>query len=501
MSTQGPPRLYLDPRNLNFGALAAERDVEGLKGYFFQSEAFRRLRDGSKSVAMGNRGSGKTAIFKMIAEFDRAKGGIVLEMSPDEYSYELLGQTMTNESKGAWAKQGAYASAWKFVIYVSAMKAWSNSSPGLKTGAAARIYNYLRDNHSGSQPNPIAILISYLKRLEGVKLGNIEASIKAHQLQSLYKLEEINALLDDLNEVCKSRKVTILIDELDRGWDASEDAIAFVAGLFQAATAIPLRTPNIRALISLRRELYENIPALYEDAQKVRDVIEVIEWDERQLQEIITKRIARSYPDLSSKTPEECWNFAFAETLDYRQTRSFNYLVDRTLYRPRELILFCINIQNRAADAGQKLPMTYDVISEAEQSYSSERLKDIAAEYRFQFPGLGSVFETFRGKSYNFSREELELHCLEILVGDYRVSPDAKWCLNSEQADLISILWRVGFLRAQAVGGLKARRRSGSQYLGSHQVSTLNLENVNRFHVHPMFRAHLGMKESKTADG
>jgi hypothetical protein len=31
---------------------------------------------------------------------------------------------------------------------------------------------------------------------------------------------------------------------------------------------------NVRVFVSLRKELYDNIPALYEDAQKVRDIIE-----------------------------------------------------------------------------------------------------------------------------------------------------------------------------------------------------------------------------------
>jgi len=40
-------------------------------------------------------------------------------------------------------------------------------------------------------------------------------------------------------------------------------------------------------------------------------------------------------------------------------------------------------------------------------------------------------------------------------------------------------------------------RRSGSSYLGPHQVGNLNLATLSRFQVHPMFRAYLGMKESK----
>ena len=150
------------------------------------------------------------------------------------------------------------------------------------------------------------------------------------------------------------------------------------------------------------------------------------------------------------------------------------------------------------ANDSREIPVNYRQIAEAEYSYSESRLKDICAEYRFRYPGLQSVMETFRGLSYNFDRSGLEEHCLRIILGDFTIAKQARpWCEDIEAENLIEIFWTIGFLRAQAVGGLKARRRSGSSYLGSHQISSLNLRNIQRFHVHPMFRAYLGLKESK----
>ena len=64
-----------------------------------------------------------------------------------------------------------------------------------------------------------------------------------------------------------------------------------------------------------------------------------------------------------------------------------------------------------------------------------------------------------------------------------------------EHYSLIDTLWEVGFLKAQTVGAVKGLRRSGSKYLGVYQISNLNLRIIPRFHVHPMFRSYLGMKE------
>lgn len=487
----------IDLQQLRFGAPAAERDInQGLVDYFVESDAYGRLAARQKTVVIGNRGTGKSALFKILADRSRKAGAIVLELSPEHYSYEMLCNALRAEKEGSWAKHSAFASAWKYLVYVLVMKEITGHGVRLKTGAAAKIYNYLRDNHQGIADSPIAILISYLKRMEGIKIGSYEAALKTRELAKLYKLEEIEPLLPSLSELTARRKVLVLVDELDTGWDNSEDARAFVSGLFQACVAINANDENLTAYVSLRQELYDSIPALYDDAQKYRDIIETIRWDEATLLAVIANRIRYSLPQLEEKSDADAWGAVFAETLQYRKSRSFNYMIDRTLYRPREIIQFCTDAleEARSQKAG---PIDYAVISRAELGYSDARQKDIAGEYRFQYRGLQSVFELFRGRTYLMEREELLDLCLSISVGESKVDREAVWAVNQDPEYLLEVLWRVGFLRAYAVGGLKAMRRSGSSYVGPHQVSTLNLQSISRFQVHPMFRASLGMKEPK----
>ena len=485
--------------NLTFGVPAAERD-EDLFACFVFSETYSNLESGEKAIILGNRGAGKSALFKQLAKREKVKGSLVIQLAPEDYSYELLSQAMRKEAEGSWAKHGAYAAAWKYLIYLTVMKEMTKSGGHFKKGPAARIYNYLRDDHSGIHPNPIGVMISYLKRMEGVKVGKYEASVRVRELKRLYDLEEIAALIPEIDAACGSRKIVVLVDELDKGWDASEDAVAFVAGLFQAAVSINSCMSNVRILVSLRKELYDNIPALYDDAQKVRDIIQTVEWDETRLLELIAKRISRRFPELDLWSHEKRWNAVFSDVLQYRQTKSFNYIVDRTLYRPREIIQFCNDVADHARqhDPPVEVPFDYKQIGEAEYAYSEARLKDICAEYRFQYPGLQSVTETFRGRSYNLDTSDLVEHLLRVILREIPIEQTAvAWCDSLDPHDLIAILWAVGFLRAQAVGGLKARRRSGSSYLGSHQISALNLRTVPRFHIHPMFRSYLGLKEGK----
>ena len=487
----------VDLAKLSFGAPAAERDItQGLVDYFVESDAYGRLFARQKTIVIGNRGTGKSALFKVLAERSRKAGSIVLELSPEHYSYEMLCNALRKEGEGAWSKHAAFASAWKYLLYVLVMKEATGGSVKLRTGAAGKIYTYLRDHHAESADTPIGILISYLKRMEGLKIGEYGVALKTRELTKLYKLEEIEPLLPPLAELTARRRVLVLVDELDNGWDNSEDARAFVSGLFQACVSINARDTNLTVFISLRQELYDSIPALYDDAQKYRDIIETIRWDETSLLAVVANRIRYSIPELSDASDADAWNSVFAETLQYRKNRSFNYMIDRTLYRPREIIQFCTDALEEARSQ-RTAPIDYSVISHAELIYSDARQKDISGEYRFQYAGLQSVFELFRGRTYTMERDELYELCLTVSIGDKKVSNEASWVADQDPEYLIEVLWRVGFLRAYAVGGLKALRRSGSSYVGPHQVSTLNLQSISRFQVHPMFRASLGMKEPK----
>ena len=307
---------------MNFGAPAAERDIAlGLTDYFVESEAYKRLSSRSKTIVLGNRGSGKSAIFKILAERAKRSGSLVLELNPENYSYEMLNSVLRPERDGSWAKHGAFTSAWKYLVLVRIMQEITRTGSRLKTGSARQIYDYLRDHVDGEQINPIAVLVSYLKRIEGFKIGPAEAKFKTSELAKLYRLQEVEHLLPCIKEMLGTRSIIVLVDELDKGWDNSEDAKAFVSGLFQAAISLNEISPELTIYISLRQELYDSIPALYDDTQKYRDLIETIRWDEASLLSVVARRIRHSYSELKEFSDEEAWNTLFAETLKFRKTK------------------------------------------------------------------------------------------------------------------------------------------------------------------------------------
>lgn len=250
------------PSNLiSLGAPAAERDIErGLEHYFVESDAFRRVLSGETTVVLGNRGAGKSAIFQMLAGRSRAKGARVIELAPDDYSYEMLRRTMHSEEEGSWAKYGAYAAAWKYTLLVLTMKELCKRQVRSQNASEAAIRKYIREHHHHPDMGTLWALTSDLKRLEGFKVGSYEAQLKVKELERLYKLDEIQHLIPHLKAALEDQRVIVVIDELDKGWDSSEDAQAFITGLFQACVSLNRLSPHLRAYISLRQELYDNTP-------------------------------------------------------------------------------------------------------------------------------------------------------------------------------------------------------------------------------------------------
>ena len=131
MQQPSEPSLQRRFQELDFGSLAAERELSLLPQVFLETSRFKDLCSSkSKKVALlANRGAGKSAALAMLGRDAEAKGSVVLRLSPEDYAYEYLSESLAKEKSGAWAKQGAYTAAWKHLLYVSAMKVAIDARP------------------------------------------------------------------------------------------------------------------------------------------------------------------------------------------------------------------------------------------------------------------------------------------------------------------------------------------------------------------------------------
>lgn len=483
--------MPLDIRKLNLGSDSAERDIAvGLADYFYQNSTYHKFFKSDKTILVGNRGAGKSAIFKYMAAAEARKGHLVIELSPEEYSYELLSQYLRSEKEGSWGKQSAYSVAWQYLLYNLIFKRIVDQKRGLLLGVQKDIYNHVVNNLQSQNLNSIGILFEYLKRLEQVKFSSHESFHKSRELQALYSLEEIKDLLPSLKALLKRTRVKVFVDELDKGWDNSEDAKYFLAGLFQAAQKLNRINPNLRVYISIRQELFDNIPQIYEDAQKIREDVEIIRWGKTELLELIGLRIAHCFPELQQYSGIRRWNSIFASQVMSHSSDSADYIIDRTQLRPRELLQFCKLCLEFYREGKRIDELT---IFAAEEIYSEQKTKDLASEYRFKYPYLLDVFEAFRGRKTHFNKENLEYLLLAAVCGELDVDRASDWVTEMDYLELKKLLWHIGFLKAKDPQHSGQSSTYGS-YLGHYELPTINLENVTHFCVHPAMSNFLSLR-------
>lgn len=488
--------MRIELAHLDLGADTAEQDIaRGLPHYFYPNSAYEKILSRKKSIIVGNRGAGKSAIFRYAAREHTASGAIVIELSPDEYSYEYLSRLLEDESAGSWGKSGAFAAAWQYLIYNLVFKELIRRNHSkLLRGDYERIYNYVRDNLRLESLSPIAMLLSYLKRLERIKIGSLQGELEIRELQSLYHLEEIRELLPSLQQVLKKQKVSVFVDELDHGWDNSADSHHFITGLFHASQKINALSDNMTVYLSIRRELFDSIPQIYDDAQKIRDRIEVLRWNRDELLEMFARRIKYRLPKTARLSNLQVWRAVFGDELSEAKARTHDYILDRTHHRPRELLQFC----RRCIECASGPLMDEDAILRAEPVYSEERIRDTDSEYKYQFPHLFDVFSTFRGGPNIFERDELDLHLLEITEGKIGCGR-ARWAQGMDYADLKRVLWLTGFLLARQAGAKTSaktatRRRN---YFCYFEMPHVQIDEIKKLQIHPAFGSFLGLRKRR----
>ncbi len=136
-----------------------------------------------------------------------------------------------------------------------------------------------------------------------------------------------------------------------------------------------------------------------------------------------------------------------------------------------------------------------DDIARAEISYSEQKTRDMAAEYRFQYPDLLDFLETFRAGKTVYKSHELDELLLSIVCGDIGIG-NATWALSLDDNALKKILWQVGFLKAWAKGGKVTDHPNLGTYLGFYESPKLNLDQVTHFQLHPACHSYLRLQKS-----
>lgn len=281
-------------------------------------------------------------------------------------------------------------------------------------------------------------------------------------------------------------KFVVLIDDLDLGWDNSSAANNLLLGLLAASNYISAKVPTLFTCVFLREDVYSLLITQTQHSDKYRD-IERLRWEKDDLLSILANRIAFNRTQHGMERSTAPILTVFPESIGTSNTD--NWLVEKTLSRPRELIQL---VRYYTESVGGDSP-SVDLLKEAEAPYSSWKLDDLCAEYMNQYPGLVGLFSYWKTKffrhKYHLQRAEIEEMLLQILS---EAEVNFQWwnaiVENTDVDKLLSVLYEIGFIGDFVLGG-EGGSKTFYSYIERHEP---RFEEVQ---IHPCFRKSVNTVE------
>lgn len=468
---------------INWGDDSAEKDPN-LLHYFVKSSAFERLENKQKSFVVGRKGSGKSAVRKKLEQVFMAESSThVINLSPKFNSIRNI--LNDKDIASGFGQEIFFQHTWVRQILLDCLCLVGHGAKGKYSSESvdfARKISIKLDRTSKDLVENISDVLTKIKARVG-SLGEFGLSLE----KELRDIADVDALEHHFRAIANDgAKFVVLIDDLDLGWNNSETANFLLLGLLAAVHYLSGLTRNIFICVFLREDVYELLITKTQHSDKYRN-IERIKWEKGNLISVLNERINFNREKGGLEKLAIPFNTVFPETVG--TSNSDNWLYERTLGRPRELIqLARYYTESVEADSPSD-----DALKKSEQSYSEWKLDDLCAEYSNQYPGFVDVFSFWKTKffryKYHLQQSEIEEMLLTILSD---VPLNVPW-FNALSSDtdvnkFLQILYEIGFVGDFVLGG-EGGSKTVYSYQGRHEP---RFEEVQ---IHPCFRRAVGTVE------
>jgi len=471
---------------LDLGDTAAENEIFGLESYFVRTGQFTQAKQGHARIVIGRKGTGKTAIFYGLrSSVPRGYSHLMLDLKPEGHQFTRLRENvLAHVSLGL--QEHTMTAIWNYLLLTEIARKiiYSESKHAYGTDSRLERYNRVRKAYEAHDPGRdedfSQRLLQHVDRMILLLQGVSEKDLPGQITEKLYSTD-IRELSDALGEYLEEKEaVWLLIDNIDKGWPTrgtTSSDIVIVRALLEATRKIQRqlqgRDVDFKCLVFLRTDIFEHL--LSETPDKGKDTAIRLDWEDIEVfKEIVRRRIEQS-TGLNTEF-SRLWPQVFESHISTED--SFSYIVQRTLMRPRDLLMFLHRAVEVALNRNHGL-VTADDIRQAEKSYSEDLLLATAFE-------IGDIARELRDVLYAFDRSR------PILSPDNLNAVLERAGLGNVAAEkTIDVLLWFGFL-----GVIAPQGEERYSYNVIHNINRLKAtiqQGGGQYVIHPGFRAALNI--------
>lgn len=521
--------------NMSIGSLAAESDTKFLSNCFIDNGVYEALQDfdTTKCILLGRTGAGKSAALLNL----KYAGGDIIEIEPQALALNYISNS---DVLKFFTKLGVdldlfYNVLWKHVICVELLKYhfklrsesdvtrfkdWL-SSHIVKNKAREVAIKYLEKWNSKFWAETEERIKEITEKLEkqltigadlevyGVKASLATADSLSKEVISeiVFKAQKVvnEIQIQDLSQVINllhdeifdddQKRVFITIDSLDESWVDDVLRYKLIRGLIDATRKFR-KIRNVKIIIALRTDLIERVYRFTRDAgfqeEKYEDLNIRIQWSPEQLRQIIDRRINWLFRDQYT-TEKVGFSDAFPEKIR-GDALTFDYMIQRTLLRPRDAIDF-VNTVFGLTDGNTQI--SAKMVLDAEKIYSERRKAAVFDEWHTEYPKLNLCAQLLLNKTTSFSKDAISEPDLDLLaeklfdgpmthdvIEQYvRTAYNGSVDYNFYRNKLINLFFTVGFI------GIKTQSTHPVVYSSSN-IPTFTVPQITaetKIQIHPMF--------------
>lgn len=534
-------------KNSSIGSADAEMDHEFLETCFFETEDLNHLLDTQtpQRIIVGRTGAGKTALLKEIGK--RSKKAVYL--SPENFSFRYLADSsVLNFFEAAGVNLNIfYLLLWRHVICVELIKQKYNISS--EDGMRVFINNFMaRISSNKAKRKAYEYFIEWgdkfwitteervkelTQKLESDLASNVSlesnlvkmGAAGALRLSEEEKLEVINIGRDVVNKI-QIQKLTevinlldeeifndpkdkyyILIDQLDENWAENNLRYKIIRALIDTTKKLQ-RVKNAKIIIALREDLLMRVIRETKDngfqEEKIEPLYLRLNWNSDELEKILDLRVAQLFKRKYNRDKVKIRDILGAGQKD--RLDPLGYIFSRTFMRPREAILFFNLCLEKAVG---KPSINIKIITEAETSYSRQRMRSLVDEWVADFPLLDRYANILHGMPKTFPFSELvnlqnlddvilEIACLdELKCNSDKICRLTKPYLDDPSRnrksllkELVVVFYQVGIL------GIKLSETYPCEWSYNSEpiIDPEQIKDDTPLYVHPTFWNALGLR-------
>jgi len=417
---------------LDLGSPAAENEVLNLQYYYMKTDEFNKVLQTGARLAIGRKGSGKTALFFQARDKLRQnKQVFVLDLKPEGHQLKRFKYLVLNLLSEA-VKEHAATAFWEYVLYLELcykvldkdrevhVRNHELYEPYKKLEKLYRNDIFIEESDFSER---MLKLINRISERFQEKFGNAEEQyLDAGQVTAFIYQHDVPELRKQVTEYLKNKeRVVILFDNLDKGWPTRgiETAdILLLRGLLDATRKIEhefqRQEMDIHTTVFLRDDVYELLVEQTPDRGKESCVS--LDWsDSDLLREFIRRRIV--YNDLDPNTDfNQAWNQICVSHVVGEDSAAF--LIGRCLMRPRNFLNLVNHCKSIAVNLRHPKIQEED-IAKALDTYSADISGQIGFEIRDVFPQAEDVLYYFIGAPARLSLSQIKQY-----IGESNIPPN-----------------------------------------------------------------------------